>query len=102
MVIAKLSSSVRILGKVITIRPFKDTLLVSHAAGANDVKQGIIEYDMLQTVDQLKDTILHEIIHIIDYEMQLEMSERQVHCMATGLYSVLKDNGDLAKWIIKK
>lgn len=38
------------------------------------------------------DTVLHELIHAIDDAMQLGMAERQVHCTATGLIALLKDN----------
>jgi hypothetical protein len=38
------------------------------------------------------DTVLHELIHAIDDAMQLGMTERQVHCSATGLIALFKDN----------
>ena len=38
------------------------------------------------------DTIIHEVTHAIDYQMNLEMSERQVHGVGTGLAAVLIDN----------
>ena len=94
------SSEVRVLGKTYKVRPFQDTLLKTQAAGANDVKLALIEYDPQMTKDQVKDTLLHEIVHILDYDFQLEMSERQVHCLASGLFSVFKDNPDLSKWIL--
>lgn len=45
---------------------------------------------------QVRDTLLHEIVHAIDYEMHLGMKERQVHCVATGLLNLFKDNPHLA------
>ena len=38
------------------------------------------------------DTLIHEITHAIDYEMNLEMSERQVHGIGSGLAAVFFDN----------
>ena len=38
------------------------------------------------------DTVLHEVTHAIDYQMNLEMSERQVHGVGAGLAAVLIDN----------
>ena len=38
------------------------------------------------------DTIIHEVTHAIDYQMNLEMSERQVHGVGAGLAAVLIDN----------
>lgn len=96
-----LSSELRILGKTFTVRPFHEGLLNITAAGINDVKQCVIEYDPAQKLDQVKDTLLHEITHVLDYDFQLELTERQVHCIATGVMSVLKDNPNFAKWLIK-
>lgn len=39
-----------------------------------------------------KDTLLHEIIHAIDTAMDIEMSERQVRTVATGLLAVFLEN----------
>jgi hypothetical protein len=38
------------------------------------------------------DTLIHEITHAIDYEMNLEMTERQVHGVGSGLAAVFLDN----------
>lgn len=38
------------------------------------------------------DTILHEVTHAIDFQMNLEMTERQVHGVGAGLAAVLIDN----------
>lgn len=45
------------------------------------------------------DTVLHEIIHVIDYTMDLEMTEHQVRSIATGLIGVFQDNPLFAQWI---
>lgn len=45
-----------------------------------------------QKPDQLMDTILHEVVHAIDYQMHLGMTERQVHAVAAGLTAVFLDN----------
>lgn len=45
------------------------------------------------------DTVLHELIHAIDDAMQLGMNERQVHCTATGIVALLKDNPDFVKYL---
>ena len=37
--------------------------------------------------DQIAETILHEIIHIIDQELLLELKEETVARLAVGLYS---------------
>ena len=57
-------------------------------------------YSLKQGSDQLKDTVLHEILHAIDYAVQANLKERQVHIMATGILSVLRDNKKLAEWLL--
>ena len=47
------------------------------------------------------DTLLHEILHAIDDAMQTMMKERQVHCTATGLLALFKDNPDFVKYMFK-
>jgi len=47
------------------------------------------------------DTLLHEILHAIDDAMQTKMKERQVHCTATGLLALFKDNPDFVKYMFK-
>jgi hypothetical protein len=41
------------------------------------------------------DTLLHECIHAIDDCFQLNMSERQVYCMAVGVIALLRDNRNM-------
>jgi len=45
------------------------------------------------------DTIIHEITHAIDYQMNLDMSERQVHGVGAGLAAVLIDNPKLIDYL---
>lgn len=45
------------------------------------------------------DTVLHEIIHVIDYTMDLDMTEHQVRSVATGLIGIFQDNPLFARWI---
>lgn len=48
------------------------------------------------------DTILHEVIHAIDFTVNTEMTEHQVRTIATGLLGVLQDNPEFAKYLIEK
>ena len=41
------------------------------------------------------DTLLHECIHAIDDCFQLNMSERQVYCLAVGVLALLRDNRNM-------
>ena len=45
------------------------------------------------------DTIIHEVTHAIDYQMNLDMSERQVHGVGAGLAAVLIDNPKFLEYL---
>ena len=45
------------------------------------------------------DTLLHESLHIIDDIFQLELSERQVYCITSGIIALLRDNPALVSYI---
>lgn len=45
------------------------------------------------------DTLLHESLHIIDDIFQLELSERQVYCITSGIIALLRDNPTLISYI---
>ena len=48
-----------------------------------------------QTADSIIHTFLHEILHSIEMKMHLEMSERQIDCMALGLMDLFRNNPDM-------
>jgi hypothetical protein len=45
--------------------------------------------------------VLHEVVHAIDNAMQLNMTERQVYCVTTGLIATLKDNQQFLEYLYK-
>ena len=54
--------------------------------------QQTIHYaDDLQ-LDEKSDTVLHEVIHAVDHQMDTDLTETQVRRIATGLCAVFKDN----------
>lgn len=65
-----------------------------------DVGMCDIRYNPNQLVSsQLQDTILHELLHAIDLTLHLRMSEGQIHAMAAGLYSLLRENPEFHTWL---
>jgi len=57
--------------------------------GVKDGQQKLLEAD----------TLLHESLHVIDEIFQLELSERQVYCITSGLIALLRDNPALMLYI---
>ena len=92
-------SSVVILGRVYNIdqKDFIDGDLL----GQCDSYALNITIKKNQPVILEADTLLHEILHAIDDAMQTKMKERQVHCTATGLLALFKDNPDFVKYMFK-
>jgi hypothetical protein len=59
-----------------------------------------IEVASYQCEDQRRDTLLHETLHAIDHEMHCSMSEPQIRRMATGVLAVLRQNPQLAAFLL--
>lgn len=50
--------------------------------------------------DLIQDTLLHEITHALDYHLHLNLEERQVSVLATGLIAVFRANSALRKLLL--
>ncbi len=48
------------------------------------------------------DTLLHEIIHALEYKSGLEFNEHWVNRIATGLTQVIKDNPTVIKYMVER
>ena len=93
------SNTVRILGKTYKIETLPDSVADGEFGSCNYALQSIA-YNTRLNIDEMKDTILHEMVHCLDHGMQTELTERQVHALSTGFYSLLKDNPDFFIWIL--
>ncbi|MCP5099415.1 MAG: hypothetical protein GY943_28000, partial [Chloroflexi bacterium] len=70
------------------------------ALGTCDVEQCLIKVCTKQDPQQMRDTLLHEVIHSLDETLSLDLTEQQVHALAGGLYGLFKDNPKLTKWLL--
>ena len=52
-----------------------------------------------QSPSNERDTVLHEIVHALETEGQLKMSERQVRILSTLLLAVLRQNPSLVRYL---
>ena len=91
--------SIRVFGRV-----YKVAFIPQHL-GFHDCGQTIHENcSILIRENQLPveeaDTLLHEVVHTIDYVMDLSLTEHQVRALATGLLGTFRDNPDFAKYIL--
>jgi len=60
--------------------------------GIVDTKLGIIYLSTQMPDDIAEETLLHEIIHAISDKLHLELSEKKVTALSSGLYAVFKSN----------
>lgn len=52
-----------------------------------------------QSLENLRDTLLHETFHAISDDLKCGLSEKQVHVMATATLCVLRDNPGLVRFL---
>ena len=82
---------IRILGKIYGVQIVPG---LENCGECFDAKQ-ILKIQEGMPYGLERDTLLHEIIHALDYGMHLSMTERQVSALAAGLVAVLVDNPSL-------
>lgn len=88
-------NTVRIIGK--TYRLVEVDSLDNLGLCEDDKQQISIRKGM--PIDNWADTVIHEATHAIDFNMKLGMTERQVHCIGSGLWALLSDNPELTQRI---
>lgn len=92
-----LPAEVKIIGKTYKIEPVPE--MDDECGACYDSKQLIkISEDLPQELSQ--DTLLHEVMHAIDFQMHTNMKERQISAMAAGLTAVFKENPTFVKYLL--
>lgn len=71
------------------------------AYGLFDSSQKIISIAAGQTHDDERETVLHEILHALEVQMDAKIPERCVTQLAVGLYAALKDNPKLVTYLLE-
>ena len=77
---------ITVLGKRYTINPMPVENMAGNVGCVNVIGLTINVQDDLKE-EQLNDTVLHEILHIISVELALDLSEADVTRLAVGLHS---------------
>ena len=49
--------------------------------------------------DEERDAAIHEVLHAIEDAMGIDMPDRNIRCLATGLYAVFRDNPEFFRYI---
>jgi|GEM_PF-3090180 len=85
----------RLFGKTWTVQ----WLPIEGCAGKTYHSKLLIQVDPNYAPEYVQDTLLHELTHAVDSEMELDMTEHQVRNIATGLLGIMKDNPALCTYI---
>lgn len=92
-----LPQEIKIIGKTYRVEPVPE--MDDDCGACYDSKQLIkISEDLAQELAQ--DTLLHEVIHAVDFQMHTNLKERQVSALASGLTAVFKENPEFVKYIL--
>ncbi len=92
---------VNILGKLYAIEQKVPQVHEEKWFGFADETGQRIVYTSEQGPDQCRDTVLHEIVHILEQQLVCGLKEREVSVLATGLYQIMRDNPELMEWILE-
>lgn len=90
--------TVRVIGKTFAIE-YVDKVDDEDSAGEHRRDAQLIKVRVGQHPETLRETLLHEVIHAVEEQLDLGMKERQVHSLAIGLFQVLRENRDLVEFI---
>ena len=70
------------------------------AAGLCELRVENIKIADNMTANMTRQTLLHEIIHAIDFHAQIGLTEAQVNALDYGILGVLRSNPDLAAYLL--
>jgi hypothetical protein len=82
----EMKDSVQILGKTYSISVVPDDRIAGNMGSAKRSAQTIVLNETLHR-EQMEETLLHEVLHIIDGELCCGLDEDCIARLAVGLYS---------------
>ena len=70
--------------------------------GDTDPDECLINYTTATTPSQVRDTVLHEMIHALDLSLHLKLTEQQVHALSATLFGTFVGNPKFTQWLFGK
>jgi hypothetical protein len=70
--------------------------------GLFDASKKLIQIAGGQTHDDERETLLHEILHALEVQMNAHIPEDKLRQLAVGLYATLKDNRKLVQYLLEE
>ena len=90
----KIPKRVKILGQIYTVGYQSE---MQDDMGECDYQNNTITLLSGMPEEKMMQTFLHEIVHAIDFTMNLNLKENQVDNMSVALYQILKENNIVVK-----
>jgi peptide deformylase len=88
-----------ILGKIYKLKFLEDSKFEDQDYGLINFNTMEIQINIDKGLDHQKDTLIHEMIHAIDSDLGIGLTERQVRQLGCGIFQVLKTNKKLRLWL---
>jgi hypothetical protein len=91
----KRPASIRIAGKVYRVKFRQET-----DCGRCDNARLTITISRDQDKQHQRDTLLHEVIHAVEYACGMDIGEENVRMLGTHLLAALVENPEATRWIL--
>jgi hypothetical protein len=88
-----------VIGK--RIRILWDATLVDNY-GEYDLEKNLISIAVGLPHDEARDTLLHELTHAVEKQLNCHIPEDKLRLIVTGLYAVMKDNPRLVTYLFEE
>ena len=91
----KIPDKIKISGidyKIEIAKDYTDDMNEAENRGRVVFRKGVIRILESYFPESKSRTLLHEIIHILDDDLDLDLTEQTIRRLTSGLYQVLKDN----------
>ncbi len=92
---------VSVIGKTYAILTV-DSVDSEDSCGEHELQRQEIKIKKDLHAEAARDTLLHELIHAVDEQLDLRLKHRQVHALAAGLLQVLRENPDLVRFLTER
>lgn len=92
----RLLDNLEIVGKSYEVLLLDD---MGDKLGEHDSTQQVITLLASQHQEAIRDTLLHEVIHAVSDAMNLDLREKQVASLATGLVQIFRNNPHFLQFI---
>jgi hypothetical protein len=70
--------------------------------GELDLTSNVISIAPNLPHDEERDTVLHEVTHAVEKQLNAHIPEDKLRSIVTGIYAVLKDNPKLAAYLLEE